>query len=45
MPYTFVPVTAFYEAYQRTAAAQRMRDLLAQPYAPVPDSPDPLVQR
>ena len=43
-PYSFVPVTAFYEAYQNTAAAQRMKEMLAKPYEAVPDAPDPLVR-
>ena len=38
-----MPVTAFYEAYQNTAASQRMKEMLAKPYEAVPDAPDPLV--
>ena len=43
-PYSFVPVTAFYEAYQNTEASQRMKGMLAKPYEAVPDAPDPLVR-
>ncbi len=43
-PYSFVPVTAFYEAYQNTDASQRMKGMLAKPYEAVPNAPDPLVR-
>lgn len=31
-PYSFVPVTAFAEAFQKTEAAQRTRNVLDMPY-------------
>ena len=43
-PYKFVPVSAFFEAYQRTQCAQSESGLLAKPYAPPPEATDPLVR-
>ena len=43
-PYKFVPVSAFFEAFQGTKAAQTTKDLLAAPYVERPEAPDPLVR-
>lgn len=42
-PYKFVPVSAFFEAYQHTQSAQAKKDLLAKPYVSRPEATDPLV--